>query len=369
MNSNASVCIVGGGPAGLAASIELRSRGFTVTVADGARPPVDKACGEGLMPETVVSLRRMGIPLDPRDGHPLRGIRFISDGVPVTANFSAGQGIGMRRRVLHSKMAAYAAKIGVQFMWDSPVTGLSSRAIQIRDKSYSADWIVGADGSGSRVRRWSGLEDSTSRQTRRYAFRSHFRLAPWSEYVEVYWGDDAQAYVTPVAGEEICVVILSENPAMRTEIIARKFPDLAARLINAEVLGAERGAVTRTHRLKRVYEDNVVLVGDASGAVDAITGEGLNLSFQHATALADRLPSRDLAGYQRIHRNLELRPSVAGYLLSLLGRQRFLRKRTIGAFTAEPLLFARFLDLHLGYANPAQAVLAAMRLGWRFAAC
>jgi menaquinone-9 beta-reductase len=369
MNPDASVFIVGGGPAGLAASIELRTRGFTVTVADGARPPVDKACGEGLMPETVVSLRRMGIPLDPSDGHPLRGIRFISDGVPVTANFSAGQGIGMRRTVLHAKMAAYAAKIGVQFRWDSPVTGLSSGAIQIRDQSFSADCIVGADGSGSRVRRWSGLEDSSTRQTRRYAFRSHFRLAPWSEYVEVYWADDAQAYVTPVADEEICVVVLSENPAIRTETIALKFPDLAARLTTASVLGAERGAVTRTHRLRRVYKDNVVLVGDASGAVDAITGEGLNLSFQHATALADCLPTRDLARYQKIHRRLEIRPSLTGYLLSLLGRQRFLRKRTIGAFTAEPSLFARFLDLHLGYASGRQAVSAAMRLGWRFAAC
>jgi flavin-dependent dehydrogenase len=211
------------------------------------------------------------------------------------------------------------------------------------------------------------LEAST-RRTRRYAFRSHFKLAPWSEYVEIYWADDAQAYVTPVAGAEVCVVVLSEKPAMRTEVIANKFPDLSKRLGNARVLGDERGAVTTTHRLKRVYRDNVVLVGDASGAVDAITGDGLNLSFQHAIALAECLPMRDLSRYQRIHRRLDVRPSVTGYLLSLLGRRRFVRERTIGAFTAEPLLFARFLDLHLGYANGTQAALAAMRLGWRFAA-
>jgi menaquinone-9 beta-reductase len=367
MNSNASVFVVGGGPAGLAASIELRSRGFMVTVADGAKPPVDKACGEGLMPETVASLRRLGIPLASNDGYPLRGIRFISDGVPVTADFSAGPGIGMRRTVLHRKMVAYAEKIGVEFMWDSPVTGLSSRTIQIRDESFSADCIVGADGSGSRVRRWSGLEDSTTRHVPRYAFRSHFGLAPWSEYVEVYWADDAQAYVTPVAEQEVCVVVLSEKLAMRSEVIASKFPELAARLLYAKVLGSERGAVTRTRRLKRVYKDNVVLVGDASGAVDAITGEGLNLSFQHAIALADCLPSGDLSGYQKIHRRLEARPSLTGYLLSLLGRRRVLRNRTIAAFRAEPLLFARFLDMHLGYASRTQAVLAAMRLGWGFA--
>ena len=368
MNSGGNVFVVGGGPAGLAASVELRRKGFTVTVADGAKPPADKACGEGLMPDTVASLRRMGIAIDAADGYPLRGIRFVSNGVPVTADFSSGQGIGVRRTVLHAKMAAHAEKIGVSLLWDSPVTGLFADRIQVRDKLFTADWVVGADGSGSRVRRWSGLQRSTS-QTRRFAFRTHFRVAPWSEYVEVHWADDAQAYVTPVGDDEVCIVILSEKSAMRNEVIAAKFPELAAQLRTTTVLGTERGAVTTTRRLRQVHKGKVVLVGDASGAVDAITGEGLNLSFQHALALADCLPTRDLSTYQKIHRNLQIRPSITGYLLSVLGRRRFLRDRTIGAFSAEPSLFSRFLDLHLGNASRAQAALAAMRLGWHFANC
>jgi menaquinone-9 beta-reductase len=366
MNSSQNVFIVGGGPAGLAASIELRSRGFVVTVGDGAKLPVDKACGEGLMPDTVAALRRMGVTIDTEDGYPLRGIRFLSNGVSIDANFTGGQGIGMRRTVLHSKMAAHAQKIGVRLLWNSPVAGFSADGVKIRGEIFPADWIVGADGSGSRVRRWGGLETGT-RKTRRFAFRGHFRLAPWSEYVEVYWANDAQAYVTPVSGDQVCVVVLSEKPGMRTSIIASKFPDLAARLGNANAFGAERGAVTTTRRLKHIYRDNVVLVGDASGAVDAITGEGLGLSFQHAAALADLLPSRDLSEYQKVHRRLQLRPSLMGNLLSLLGRQRFARERTFRTFASEPPLFSRFLDLHLGHGTLSQAALAATWLGWRFA--
>jgi menaquinone-9 beta-reductase len=112
-----------------------------------------------------------------------------------------------------------------------------------------------------------------------------------------------------------------------------------------------------------------VLVGDASGAVDAITGEGLCLSFQHATALADMLQSRNLSEYQKVHRRLQLRPSVMGNLLSLLGRERFLRDRTFRAFASEPPLFGRFLNLHLGQASRLQTALAATRLGLRFATC
>jgi menaquinone-9 beta-reductase len=366
MNSSQHVFIVGGGPAGLAASIELRGRGFVVTVGDGAQPPVDKACGEGLMPDTVAALQKMGVAIDSSDGYPLRGIRFLSNGVSIDADFSGGQGIGVRRTVLHARMEAHARKIGVQLLWNSPVTGFSADGIKIRTENFPADWIVGADGSGSRVRRWAGLESGT-RKTRRFAFRSHFRMAPWSEYVEVYWASDAQAYVTPVGGDEVCVVVLSEQPGMRTSIIASKFPDLAARLGDANALGTERGALTTTRRLKHVYHNNVVLVGDASGAVDAITGEGLGLSFQHASALADLLPSRNLSEYQKVHRRLQLRPSLMGNLLSLLGRQQFMRDRTFRAFATEPPLFSRFLDLHLGHGSFSQAALAVSRMGWRFA--
>jgi flavin-dependent dehydrogenase len=368
MKQPASVFVVGGGPAGLAAAIALRAGGFDVTVADGAKPPVDKACGEGLMPATGAALRRMGVVLDPEQSYPLRGIRFFSNRAAVGADFSGGPGIGVRRTVLHLRMAEYAEKIGVRLLWDSPVTGLSAGRIRIRGKFFDPGWIVGADGSGSRVRRWTGLEASAN-CTRRFAFRSHFRLAPWSPYVEIYWANDAQAYVTPVGDAEVCVVVLSEKPGMRAPIIASKFPELAARLRNANTLGSERGAVTTTHRLKRVHRGNVVLVGDASGAVDAITGEGLNLSFQHATLLADCLPSRNLGKYQEIHRRLQVRPSLMGHLLSMLGRQRFLRERTIRAFAAEPSLFGRFLDVHLGHGTRSQAALAATRLGWRFATC
>jgi 2-polyprenyl-6-methoxyphenol hydroxylase-like FAD-dependent oxidoreductase len=359
---------VGGGPAGLAAAIQLRAKGLSVTVADGAKPPVDKACGEGLMPDTVAALCEMGVAIQPAEGLPLRGVRFFSNGVAIEANFKGAQGIGLRRTVLHARMAAHAAKIGVRLLWKSPVSEFSAKGVRVRGEFVAADWIVGADGSGSRVRRWAGLE-AGNQKTRRFAFRSHFRLAPWSNYVEVYWAADSQAYITPVSDQEVCVAVLSEQSAMRASVIAAKFPELAARLGNAEALGTERGAVTTTNRLRKIYRDNVVLVGDASGAVDAITGEGLCLSFQHSAALADLLPSRSLDEYQRIHRRLQLRPSIMGNLLSLLGSRQFVRERTFRAFAAEPPLFGRFLNLHLGRGNRVEAALAATRLGLRFATC
>ena len=55
MKESTDVLVIGGGPAGLATAIAARMKGFDVTVVDGAKPPIDKACGEGLMPSTAVS--------------------------------------------------------------------------------------------------------------------------------------------------------------------------------------------------------------------------------------------------------------------------------------------------------------------------
>ena len=98
------VFVIGGGPAGLSAAIAARRRGLDVTVADCAVPPVDKACGEGVMPDGVEAARSLGLDLREAGGHPFRGIRFCDGQTSVAASFPAGEGLGIRRTVLHQMM-------------------------------------------------------------------------------------------------------------------------------------------------------------------------------------------------------------------------------------------------------------------------
>src|ERR1022692_3090216 len=93
--------VIGGGPAGLAAAIAARLKGLTVTLADGARPPIDKACGEGLMPDGLAALRSLGVTLDAADAQPFRGIRFIDHDASIESPFpesafSGGYALGVR---------------------------------------------------------------------------------------------------------------------------------------------------------------------------------------------------------------------------------------------------------------------------------
>src|SRR5580704_4535452 len=123
--SNSDVVIIGGGPAGLAAAIAARQRNLSVTVVDGGQPPIDKACGEGLLPETQSALQALGAPVTPQDGFPFRGICFVQSDARAHADFPQGPAIGLRRIVLHEKMVAASAACGVKMLWNSPVTGMA----------------------------------------------------------------------------------------------------------------------------------------------------------------------------------------------------------------------------------------------------
>jgi menaquinone-9 beta-reductase len=370
MGHDTDVFVVGGGPAGLAAAIAARAKGFSVIVADGGRPPITKACGEGLLPDTLAALRKLGIFLGPSDGSVLRGIRFDDGRSAVNAEFRSAFGLGVRREVLHQRMVERAQACGVTFAWNTPVSGLWKEGVLVGanhancGNTVKARWVVGADGSRSRVRRWAGLE-SVRLRPGRFARRQHFRARPWSDFTEVHWQEDAQAYVTPVSPCEICVAFITNRPDLRGHTLQR-FPALAARLGDAPLAGPERGAMTRTSALARVSRGNIVLIGDASGTVDAITGEGLSLGFRQSLALAEGLVSGNLRQYEREHRRVLRRPRFMAALLLFLSRSYGIRRRTLQVMHAAPHIFDCLLAYHVGETRPLELAATGAQFGWRF---
>ena len=364
MCHSTGVLIVGAGPAGLATAIAARNKGFKVTVADGAKPLIDKACGEGLLPGAVAALRELGIRIQAGDGQSFQHIRFIDGMTFAEAKFPGEAGMGVRRTVLHRKMVERAEETGVELLWNSPVTELSRGGAVVGAKLIQAKWIVGADGIRSRVRRWSGLDTSAPREIR-FAQRRHYRVNLCTDCVEVYWGPMIQAYVTPLTDEETCVVLISRDSSMRFDEVLRKFPELASRLMNVELSSVQRGAVTAMCKLKRVYNGNIALTGDASGSVDAITGEGLGLSFRQAMALADSLETGNLKKYQLAHRQLARRPEAMARLLLLLDRYKPLRWRVLREMAEDPEVFASILTAHVTESTSKRRAATSARLGWR----
>lgn len=288
----AELLVVGGGPVGLAAAIEARTAGMSVTMIEPRTGPVDKACGEGLMPGTVTALAQLGVCVQ---GSPFRGIRYVaSDGsTTATHHFSAGVGLGVRRTVLHAALARRAAEAGV-IRHSGRVVGLrrtgreaAARAgigveVELDDgTAIGGDWLLGCDGLHSLIRREAGLERGSNR--RRFGIRRHAAVSPWADVVEVHWSAIGEAYVTPISDNEVGIAVLGPRGWSFDEAVAA-FPTLARRLAGVTWTSSARGAGPLQQRVSSPVSGRVLLVGDAAGYVDALTGEGLRIGLACAHA-------------------------------------------------------------------------------------
>ncbi len=278
------VIVAGAGPVGLACAIEARLAGLTVAIIEPREGEIDKACGEGLMPGALPLLARLGV--DP-PGMPLRGVSY-RDGVRVADHrFESGEGRGVRRTVLHDALAARAAELGVVRVVgrvDSVVQ--DARSVVIGDTR--ASWLLACDGLHSGVRRLVGLERPVPRRGRRYGFRQHFAVAPWNDLIEVHWTRHAEVYITPIASDTVGVAVLGPKGTDLVTTVAG-IPYLAKRLAGAAPASELRGAGPFHQRATARSAGRVLLVGDASGYVDAITGEGLRLGFEQARVAVDSI--------------------------------------------------------------------------------
>jgi flavin-dependent dehydrogenase len=286
------VLVVGAGPVGLAAAIEAALAGLRVAIIDPRPDPVDKACGEGLMPGAVAALARLGV--NP-PGMDVRGISYIAGSHRAYAPFPAGPGRGVRRTVLHKALVARAEQTGVRRVLGR-VRVLTEDAGGVRAEgtgcSERARWVVAADGLHSPLRRHLGLSRPPGglgpARPARYGLRRHYRIAPWTDLVEVHWGQDAECYLTPVAPDLVGVALLGPSGPSYAERLAG-FPEVAARLRLAAPVGPVLGAGPLRQPVAARRRGRVLLVGDAAGYVDAITGEGIAVGLACARALVDCL--------------------------------------------------------------------------------
>ena len=286
------VLVVGGGPVGLVAAVEARLAGLSVTVIEPRDEAIDKACGEGLMPGALPLLARLGV--DP-PGMPLRGVSYRQGSRVADHRFASGEGRGVRRLALHAALADRAEALGVVRV-AGRVDTVTQAADTVTAGGLTARWLLACDGLHSTVRRATGLDVAVAHSGRRYGVRQHFEVAPWSDLIEVYWSRDVEAYVTPVSEGVTGIAVLGRQGTDFGAAL-ESIPELYERVADAAPASTLRGAGPFRQRARTPSAGRVLLVGDASGYVDAITGEGLRLGFEQARAAVASIRSGDSASY------------------------------------------------------------------------
>ncbi len=331
---DADVLIAGGGPAGLAASVCAAKAGLSAIVCEPRPVPVDKACGEGIMPGGLAVLRELGVALE---GMALRGIRYTDGKRHAEAVFDNGPGLGVRRTELHAAMSELSQQHGTRWT-TTRITEVHQDADGVTAHGMRARYLLAADGLHSPVRRALGITVRPGRP-RRFGVRWHFRTPPWSEFVEVWWSRWGEAYVTPVAPDQIGVAILTAHqPDLAW------FPGLLERLGEAE-RGPVRGAGPLRQTVARRVHGRVLLIGDAGGYEDALTGEGISLAVKQAQAAVSAIEKERPADYEREWTRLtrDYRVLTRGLVLSTGPVP--MRKAIVPLAATFPGLFARIVNV------------------------
>jgi flavin-dependent dehydrogenase len=254
-------------------------------------------------------LARLGI--DP-EGMPIMGITYAQGARSVSHRFVGTPGRGVRRTTLHAALSKRAEELGVVRVL-AKVDAVVQTADEVTAAGISARYLLACDGLHSTVSRLVGLALPAPRRARRYGIRAHYATQPWGDTVEIHYGRRAEIYVTPIAPNEVGVAMLGAQHTDFDAAIA-DIPDLAARLDGVALVSSRRGAGPFRQRTRARTAGRVLLIGDASGYVDAITGEGLRLGFAEAQAAVGCVvtddPRRYEAEWRRITRDFRRTTTV-----------------------------------------------------------
>jgi flavin-dependent dehydrogenase len=330
--------VAGAGPAGAATAIRAALAGLSVVVVEPRSAPIDKACGEGIAHSAVSYLERLGVELS---GRPFHGIRYLDGSHSVDARFTAGPGLGVRRTTLHAALMSRLAALDIPVV-RSRVGPITQNTTSVTAAGRTARYLAAADGLHSPIRRQLDLSGGNSGEVRR-GLRQHFAVSPWTDLVEVYWSRLGEAYVTPVADDLVGVAVLtSARGTFDSHLDA--FPLLKRRLRGAAAATAVMGAGPLRQRVRARTAGRVLLVGDAAGYVDALTGEGIAVALRTSAELVDCIRADRSQDYEAAWRRVSWECRLLTASLLWARNRPLLAPRIVPAAAALPGVYRTIVN-------------------------
>lgn len=298
------VVIVGSGPAGAATALRLAAAdpelAARTVLLDKARHPRDKTCAGGVIPKAIRLLATLGVPLDVPQAR-VDGARVAVPGRTLGVDGTDLCRV-VRRREFDARLAWAARERGVELREGERVAHLARDGAGIRvetgRRTYWAPVVVGADGSGSVVRR-ALVGDGQAPVARAVMCDVPARALAWDGHAARRYDFDFTACASGLRG--YCWVFpcaIDGVPHANVGVYAlppidgaRLQTELAAEL---DRIGAAPGRAWKAFPIRtygpgtRVATPHVLLAGDAAG-VDPLMGEGISFALEYGMLAAEAI--------------------------------------------------------------------------------
>ncbi len=364
-NSTKNIAIIGAGPAGLSTAIALAQKGQLVSIFDKASLPINKVCGEGILPTGVKYLTNIiGVEFISKiESYPFKGIKYIdSNGTIAIGEFNNSKGFGIKRLKLAQALYSLCKTFpNITFYENHKLITLKSSPKQLEftvenslDKSTKTfadfNYLIGADGRLSTVRNLISNKGKKPTSLKRKGARLYIATPPWTNMVEVYWANNIEAYVTPNSHKSIGIMFSWDlkNFKANEDTLLSFFPTLKEKIDNKERQGPLMYIGNFAHQSQEASVDNIAFIGDAVVFMDGVTGEGLSLAFEAANLLSESIINDDLISYNIDIKKLKNKYIVITNLALLLTQHKFLRKCIIKLFSLFPTIFRFVLKTNMG---------------------
>lgn len=294
------VAIIGAGPAGSSAAIQLATKGYSVALLDKEQFPREKLCGDFLNPVNWPLLRELKVEraVLARPHEKVSIFRFTSfSGEEAEIPLPAGRdgavvGLGLRRFDLDHVLLERANSLGVTVLdgWKPKELERQPDGWMLKaDKSLlGARVLIGADGRNSWVAHHLGLADPAAMQGRSVGFQFRLKCANRSTgKIEIHLFPGGYAGVVGLDGDTVTLGLAIEKHRLLDgrpeqsllESILPQNPWLKEILRSGSV-SEMRSTYPVYFPPRRTYGDGVLLVGDAARVNEPVTGEGIYFALK-----------------------------------------------------------------------------------------
>ena len=288
--------VVGAGPAGAASAYYLAQAGLKVLLLEKNKLPRFKPCGGGISQKFLA-----GLPVDLSravKGRVTRIRYLFNNSDPFEAGLDFELAVVDRREFDHA-LALAASAAGAELIDDLPANGIDQRDGRVRvlteKGAFEARYLVGADGVYTKIGAWSGL---VKRRRIGAALEVELSGLRHDHLAQIGFGrvNEGYSWSFPKAGHYSVGIGGRRGANLKCELDAW-----------LDCLGyrGERNFKVHGHALPAaviaatLHKGNILLVGDAAGLVNPLTGEGIRYAIQSGRIAAEAIAANQVEDYSR----------------------------------------------------------------------